>query len=104
MPMVRKRREDVDLDSLDVDWAFVDATTDEDIARQDAEDPDTPPPPTEAELADAVFVDPPLVGAAVRAVRRRMGQSQTAFAARFGFALGTLRQREQGRRLELPAA
>jgi DNA-binding transcriptional regulator YiaG len=58
----------------------------------------------EAELADAVFVDPPLAGAAVRAVRRPMGKSQTAFAARFGFALGTLRQREQGRRLEPPAA
>jgi putative transcriptional regulator len=33
----------------------------------------------------------------VRAIRRRMGLTQAAFAERFGFSLGTLRDWEQGR-------
>lgn len=33
----------------------------------------------------------------VRAIRRRMGLSQTAFAAKFGFQAATLRNWEQGR-------
>lgn len=33
----------------------------------------------------------------VRAIRRRMGLTQAAFADRFGFSLGTLRDWEQGR-------
>ncbi len=34
----------------------------------------------------------------VRAVRRRSGLTQKAFAARYGFALGSLRNWEQGHR------
>ncbi len=34
----------------------------------------------------------------VKAVRKRLGLSQTAFAARFGFSVGTLRDWEQKRR------
>ena len=34
----------------------------------------------------------------VKAVRKRLGLSQAAFAARFGFSLGTLRDWEQERR------
>jgi hypothetical protein len=41
-----------------VDWAKVDATTDEDIARQIAEDPDTAPELTEEALDGAVIVSP----------------------------------------------
>lgn len=33
----------------------------------------------------------------VRAIRKRLGLSQVEFAARFGFALGTLRDWEQNR-------
>ena len=33
----------------------------------------------------------------VRAIRGRMGLTQAAFAERFGFAIGTLRDWEQGR-------
>lgn len=40
----------------------------------------------------------------VRAIRRRTGLSQQKFAARFGFALSTLRNWEQGRRQPDPAA
>ncbi len=34
----------------------------------------------------------------VKAVRKRLGLSQAAFAARFGFSIGTLRDWEQKRR------
>lgn len=40
----------------------------------------------------------------VRAIRRRSGLSQAKFAARYGFALDALRNREQGRRQPDPAA
>jgi putative transcriptional regulator len=98
MSIRHKRSSDIDLARLEVDWAKVDATTDEDIARQAAADPDTAPPASEEELDMAWLVQPPLSGPALRHVRERMGLTQAAFAARFGFALGTLRQWEQGRR------
>ena len=41
-----------------VDWRRVDATTDEDIARQIAEDPDTAPELTEEDLDEAWIVHP----------------------------------------------
>ena len=40
----------------------------------------------------------------VRAVRRRLGLTQKAFAARYGFALGSLRNWEQGHRRPARAA
>ncbi len=40
---------------------------------------------------------PPRVN--VRAIRRRMGMTQQAFAARFGFSINTLRHWEQGKRV-----
>ena len=39
-----------------MDWAKIDATTDEDIARQIAEDPDTAPELTDAMMLNAVIV------------------------------------------------
>jgi hypothetical protein len=41
-----------------VDWERVEATTDEDIARQIAEDPDTAPELTEEDLDEAWLVHP----------------------------------------------
>ena len=40
----------------------------------------------------------------VRAIRSRSGLSQTAFARRFGFSVGTVREWEQGRRRPEAAA
>ena len=79
-----------------VDWAKVDATTDEEIARQAAEDPDTAAPWTEEEFARARLVRPsrPLD---VRAIRSRLGLSQKAFAQRFGFGERRVRAWESGR-------
>ena len=35
----------------------------------------------------------------VRAIRRKLGMTQQAFAARFGFSINTLRHWEQGKRV-----
>ena len=40
----------------------------------------------------------------VRAIRKRLGLSQTSFSARFGLSLHTLRNWEQGKRTPDPAA
>lgn len=66
-----------------VDYAKIDATTEEDIARHIAED--------EAEArADAA--------AHIRAIRARTGLSQPAFAKRLRVSVETLRNWEQGKR------
>jgi putative transcriptional regulator len=72
----------------EVDWARIDAMTDEDIERAVAADPDAAPIMTPAEIR----------AARVRHARRRSGLTQEAFAARYRIPLGTLRDWEQGRR------
>jgi putative transcriptional regulator len=83
MPLVRRtfaeaRRR---AENEPVDWDRIDAMTDEDIARQIAEDPDVAPDMSEAiERGDFVrlhIVD--LLG-----IRTRMKLSRDEFAARFG--------------------
>jgi putative transcriptional regulator len=65
------------------DWSRVDATTEEEIAAQIAED--------EAEaMRDAA--------AYARRVRHRVGLSQVAFARRIGVPVDTVRNWEQGKR------
>jgi len=76
------------------DWQALDAQTDEDIARNVAGDPDAAPILTDSETASAI----------VRTVRKRLGLSQTEFAAKFQLPVGTLRDWEQNRRQpEAPA-
>ena len=70
------------------DWQAIDAQTDVEIARNVASDPDAPPILTGGETAAAI----------ARAVRLRLGLSQTDFAARFHVPVGTLRDWEQNRR------
>jgi putative transcriptional regulator len=65
------------------DWSRVDATTEEEIAAQIAEDE------VEA-MRDAA--------AYARRVRRRVGLSQVAFARRIGVPVDTVRNWEQGKR------
>ncbi len=99
MPIIRRTREGVERD-FDVgkhDWSTFDATTEEDIGRQIAEDPDTAPEMTDADLARARLVLPPAT-VDVKAIRTRLGLSQAAFAARFGFQTRTVQEWEQGRR------
>src|SRR5258708_12846388 len=96
MPTVRRTRADVDLSK--VDWARLEATTDAEIDAQIAADPDTAPVFTARELARARLVVPVPDADDVRKIRRRLGLSQAAFAARFGFTVETVRPYEQGPR------
>jgi len=96
MPTAPHSRSDLDLSKID--WARVDATSDEEIARQAAEDADTAPLFTPDEiLAAGRRIEPDAVDD-VRALRTRLGLSQEAFAVRFGFSVDAIRQYESHRR------
>jgi len=96
MPIASHSRSDLDL--AKVDWSRVDATTDEEIARQAAEDPDTAPVFSPEEILAAGRRIQPEAIEDVRALRIRLGLSQEAFAARFGFSVDAIRQYESYRR------
>ncbi len=81
-----------------MDWTKFDATTDDEIERQVAEDPDAAPIFDEAALLRAGRRVSPEEVEDVRALRRRLGLSQQAFAVRFGFSVAAVRQYESGRR------
>ena len=97
MPTAPSSRTDLDL--AKIDWQRVDATTDEDIARQAAMDPDTAPLFTADEILAAGRRIVPDEVEDVRALRTRLGLSQEAFAARFGFSVDAIRQYETRRRV-----
>lgn len=88
-----------DLDLAKVDWRRIDATTDEEIARQAEADVDTAPVFTAEDRLAAGRRIQPEDAADVRALRVRLGLSQEAFAARFGFSVDTIRQYESHRRV-----
>lgn len=96
MPTAPHSRSELDL--AKVDWSRVDATTDEEIARQAAEDPDTAPVFSPEEILAAGRRIRPDAIEDVRALRARLGLSQQAFAARFGFSVDAVRQYESHRR------
>ena len=97
MPTTKHSRSELDL--AKVDWRRVDATGDEDIARQAAGDQDTAPLFTAAEILAAGRRITPDEVEDVRALRTRLGLSQEAFAARFGFSVDAVRQYESRRRI-----
>jgi putative transcriptional regulator len=95
------RRTLKDLERTKIDWRRIDRTTDAEIRRQIAADPDTAP--EIADIRGIRRVRPP-ARVDVKAIRRRLGLSQAAFAGRFGFSLASVRNWEQGhRRPEGPA-
>ena len=96
MRIVRRTRADLDLSK--VDWRRVSSTTEAEITRQIADDADTAPVFSPAELKRARQVVPAPAAENVRAIRRRLGLSQQQFAARYGFSVETLRNYEQGHR------
>ena len=73
------------------DWARLEAMTDEEVRANAESDPDTVilTPEHHARIRTA---------REIRAIRLDLGLSQEQFASRFGIALGTLRDWEQGRR------
>ncbi len=73
-----------------MDWAKVDALTDEDVMARALTDPDNPPR-TPEQLAQGRRV------ALAKFVRFKLGLSQEEFAKRFGIPIGTLRDWEQHR-------
>lgn len=87
MATVKVTREMADKAAEGVDWARIDAMTDEDIERQAAENLDAAP---------IMTGDEPW--AIVRETRKRLGLSQAAFAARYHIPAGTLRDWEQNRK------
>jgi len=95
MPIGKKSTADRPKKASGVDWDKVRRTTDADIARQVAEDPDTAPLLDAAWFRKARLVVPATVD--VRAIRNKLGLSQRGFAERFGFSLRTVQQWEQGR-------
>jgi len=72
------------------DWKKVDALTDAEIRRRALSDPDNPPL-TKAELKKMRPVP------WVKAIRHRLGMSQSSFAKTFGLSLSILRDWEQRR-------
>lgn len=77
-----------------MDLKRVRATTDKDIAKWIADDPDTAPELT-PEVKPRVLYNPALPN--VRRLRERLGITQAEFAKRFGLSRRTVEQWEQGR-------
>jgi putative transcriptional regulator len=88
-----------ELDLSKIDWAIVDATTDEELAGQADADADTAPIFTAEELLAAGQRISPDAVEDVRTLRLRLGLSQERFAARFGFTVPAIRQYESHRRV-----
>ncbi|MEA2737212.1 MAG: putative transcriptional regulator [Acetobacteraceae bacterium] len=96
MPIAPFSRSDLDL--ARIDWRRVDATSDAAIDRQAAADADTAPVFSATDLLAAARRIEPAAIEDVRALRTRLGLSQEAFAARFGFSVDAVRQYESHRR------
>ena len=95
MPIVRRTRADIEEAKLLADLAARPRPSDEEIEAQAAEDGDAW---SDGDLAEAELVYPPPSPEQVRALRARLGLSQSQFARRFGFTVDTVQQYEQGRR------
>lgn len=96
MPTTRHSRSELNL--ARIDWSKADATTEEEIARQSSEDADTAPIFSAEEiLASSRRIGPDEIED-VRHLRERLGLSQAAFAARYGFSVTAIRQYESRRR------
>jgi putative transcriptional regulator len=92
-----KKRSRSRVDPAIFDWSKHDATTDRDVRRQIAADPDTAPELTPRRAKRARVVHPP-ASIDVQRIRRRLGLSQAAFARRYGFRTRTVQEWEQRRR------
>ena len=96
MPIVRRKASDIDREKLLADLAASRVRTEAEIEAEAAEDGGAF---TDEELAEFVPVYPPPKPEEVRALRARLGLSQSQFALMFGFSVDTVQQYEQGRRV-----
>lgn len=94
MPTIRRSQAEIRRTGGRVDLKRVRATTDKDIARWIAEDPDTAPE-LPSKVRPRVVFTPPLPD--VRRIREQLGLTQAEFAKRFGLSQRTVEQWEQGR-------
>ncbi len=94
MPTIKRSQAEIRKTGGRVDLKRVRATTDKDIARWIAEDPDTAPELPSKVRPRAVFT-PPLPD--VRHIREQLSLTQAKFAKRFGLSQRTVEQWEQGR-------
>jgi putative transcriptional regulator len=85
-----------------VNRAKLDATTDADIVRQIAEDPDTAP--DVSTMGAGVRVLPPVTPEHLKTIRKNRSLSQEAMARELHVPVGTLRNWEQGRTALDPVA
>jgi putative transcriptional regulator len=107
MATVKVTRKQAQAAAAAVDWAALDAMTDEQIAEQIAADPDVAPDLT-AERVKRVFIahqrtDNVHISKVVRLLRRSLGMSQAEFASAYHLPIRTLQNWEQGMRKPDPA-
>lgn len=95
MAIERRTRAELDKAKLMAGLAMRQSPSEAEIDAQAAEDGDSW---SDQDLAEAEVVYPPLSPEQVRALRARLGLSQTQFARRFGLSLDAVQQYEQGRR------
>ena len=95
MPIVRRTKSDIDRGKLLAELSAHQRPAEREIDAQIAEDGSAW---TDEALAEAELTYPPPLPEQVRALRARLGLSQSEFARRFGFTIDTLQQYEQGRR------
>jgi putative transcriptional regulator len=98
MPIVRRTRADIDKAKLLAELAGRPQPSADEIQAQAIEDRDAW---ADEELAGAEPIYPPPSPDQVRALRAKLGLTQAQFARRFGFALDTVQQYEQGHRRPL---
>jgi putative transcriptional regulator len=100
MAIVKVTREMAEAARREIDWAGFDAITDEEIARQIAENPDAAPDLTlaQAKLLFRLGAPRMRIGAKIRLVRRALGKSQAQFARDYRLPLRSLQNWEQGTR------
>ncbi len=96
MPIVRRKSADIDRAALLAELAARQKPGEAEIEAQAAEDGDAW---TDEDLARATLVHPPPGPEQIRALRTRLGLSQSQFARRFGFTIDAVQQYEQGRRV-----
>ncbi|MHB8730799.1 MAG: helix-turn-helix domain-containing protein [bacterium] len=94
MPIVRRSQAEISRGRGRVDLKRVRSTTDKDVAKWIAEDPDTAPElPRGAQVR--LTYNPPLPD--VKGLRKKLGLTQADFAKHFGLSRRTIEQWEQGR-------